>query len=45
MTFTPLPRTALNIDGKIYNICSVICHQGESLYHGYYTTMIIKSNP
>jgi len=37
---TYLPRTALNIDGKTYNVCSVICHHGESLYRGNYTTMI-----
>jgi len=44
MTLTFLPRTALNIDEKTYNVCSVICHNEESLHHGHYTTMIKKSN-
>jgi len=44
VTLTSLPRTALNIDGKTYNICSVICYHEESLHHGHYTNMIKKSN-
>jgi len=26
MILTSLPRTSLNVDGKTYNVCSVICH-------------------
>jgi len=44
MTFKSLPRIALNIDGKTYNVCSVICHPGKSLHYGHYTTMITKWN-
>jgi len=40
MTFTSLPRTVLNIDGKTYNVCSVICHHEELLHHGHYTIII-----
>ncbi|KAL4097797.1 hypothetical protein QTP88_022511 [Uroleucon formosanum] len=29
---------------KMYRICSAICHHGESLHHGHYTSLIKKSN-
>jgi len=44
MTLTSLPRTALDIDEKTYNVCSVTCHHGISLHYGHYNTMIKKKN-
>jgi len=44
ITVTSLPRTALNINKKSYNVRSVNCHRGRSLYNGHYTIMIKKLN-
>lgn len=39
-----LSTTSLKVDEKTYRICSAICHHGESLHHGHYTSLIKKSN-
>ncbi|KAL4088990.1 hypothetical protein QTP88_024068 [Uroleucon formosanum] len=39
-----LSTTSLKVDEKMYRICSAICHHGESLHHGHYTSLIKKSN-
>lgn len=39
-----LSTTSLKVDEKTYSICSAICHHGESLHHGHYTSLIKKSN-
>ena len=37
-----LSTTFLKVDEKTYRICSAICHHGESLHHGHYTSLIKK---
>jgi hypothetical protein len=39
-----LPTTTLQINNNAYNLCSAICHHGESLHSSHYTSIIKKSN-
>ena len=44
ISLVSLPTITIQIDDNTYNLCSAICHHGESLHSGHYTSIIKKSN-